>query len=139
MLGAKSLILSWIRSPTSTPIVAVVAKATIEHAIETSKTVTPRRRAYLQGAPVEVMHPRRAGLDVHKEQVTACIRIASDGKASREVRSFSTTTSELLALAECLGNDGCNARRDGGDRRVLEAVWHILEGSFERKVPTYPS
>jgi len=80
---------------------------------------------------VEVMHPRCAGLDVHKEQVTACIRIARDGKASREVRSFSTTTSGLLALAEWLGNDGCTHVAMEATGVYWKPVWHILEGSFE--------
>jgi transposase len=77
------------------------------------------------------MHPRCAGLDVHKEQVTACIRIARDGKASREVRSFSTTTSGLLALAEWLGNDGCTHVAMEATGVYWKPVWHILEGSFE--------
>ena len=80
---------------------------------------------------MEVMYPRCAGLDVHKEQVTACIRIASDGKASREVRSFSTTTSGLLALAEWLGNDGCTHVAMEATGVYWKPVWHILEGSFE--------
>lgn len=80
---------------------------------------------------MEVMHPRCAGLDVHKEQVTACIRIARDGKASREVRSFSTTTSGLLALAEWLGNDGCTHVAMEATGVYWKPVWHILEGSFE--------
>ena len=51
---------------------------------------------------MEVLYARCAGLDVHKEQVTACRRVAIEDKVSREVRSFSTTTSGLLALAEWL-------------------------------------
>jgi transposase len=55
---------------------------------------------------VEVLYPRCAGLDVHKERVTACRRVANEGgKAKQDVRSFSTTTSGLLDLAEYSGED----------------------------------
>jgi hypothetical protein len=51
---------------------------------------------------MEVMHERVAGLDVHKETVVGCVRIVSDGKVSRECRTFETTTAGLEALY-CLG------------------------------------
>jgi transposase len=47
---------------------------------------------------MEVLHPRCAGLDVHKKVVTACV--ITPGK--REVRTFSTITSDLLNLKEWL-------------------------------------
>jgi hypothetical protein len=40
---------------------------------------------------MEVLHPRCAGLDVHKDTVMACVRCVSAPKA-REVRTFGTTT-----------------------------------------------
>jgi len=80
---------------------------------------------------VDVLHVRCAGLDVHKEQVTACRRIASGGKASQEVRGFSTTTSGLLALAEWLTEAGCTHVAMEATGVYWKPVWHILEGSFE--------
>jgi len=47
---------------------------------------------------MEVIHPRSAGLDVHKETVVACVRLAVGGKVTREVKTFETTTSGLLLL-----------------------------------------
>jgi len=47
---------------------------------------------------MEVLHPRCAGLDVHKKVVAACV--ITPGK--REVRTFSTITSDLLNLKEWL-------------------------------------
>src|SRR5262249_34259658 len=41
---------------------------------------------------MEVMYPRCAGLDVHKESVVACVRIVAGGEVSRSVRTFATTT-----------------------------------------------
>jgi transposase len=50
---------------------------------------------------MEVLYPRCAGLDVHKDNVVACVRCVSS-LLHREVRSFPTTTRGLLALGEWL-------------------------------------
>ena len=47
---------------------------------------------------MEVLYPRCAGLDVHKDSVVAAVRIAGPGGAEIEVRRFDTTTPGLLAL-----------------------------------------
>ena len=47
---------------------------------------------------MEVIHPRCAGLDVHKETVVACVRLAVGDTVNREVKTFETTTSGLLRL-----------------------------------------
>ncbi len=56
---------------------------------------------------MEVLYERCAGLDVHKAQVMACRRVATKGKVSQEVRTFVTTTTGLLALAEWLAEVEC--------------------------------
>src|SRR4051795_11416186 len=56
---------------------------------------------------VDSVHSRCAGLDVHKETVVACVRLASGDKVSREGRTFGTTTSGLLALLAWLTEMGC--------------------------------
>jgi hypothetical protein len=56
---------------------------------------------------MEVIHPHCAGLDVHKETVMACVRLALSGKVTREVRTFETTTSGLLLLLAWLTEQGC--------------------------------
>jgi len=81
---------------------------------------------------MDVLYPRCAGLDVHKDVVVACVRIAQPGgQASQEVRSFATTTTELCELAEWL-----NVREV--THVVMEAsgvywkpVWHVLEETLE--------
>lgn len=80
---------------------------------------------------MEVLYARCAGLDVHKAQVTACRRVAGDGKATREVRSFPTTTSGLLALGEWLAEVECTHVAMEATGVYWKPVWHILEGSFE--------
>ena len=49
---------------------------------------------------MEVLYPHCAGLDVHKDTVVACVRHMANGSVRREVRSFKTTTKELLALSD---------------------------------------
>lgn len=48
---------------------------------------------------MEVLHPRCAGLDVHKDAIVACVRRVA-APQHREVRGFGGTISELLALAD---------------------------------------
>jgi hypothetical protein len=77
---------------------------------------------------------RAGALDVHKEQVTACVRAPGEDGRSRvqEVREFKTTVRGLLGMADWLKAHGVTvfrwrcrradhrARRgDGGHRRVL--------------------
>jgi transposase len=47
---------------------------------------------------MDVMHERVAGLDVHKEMIVGCVRMMTGGKATRECRTFDTTTAGLEAL-----------------------------------------
>jgi hypothetical protein len=56
------------------------------------------------------LHKRCAGLDVHKAEVVACVRLISKRKVEREVRRFPTTTQGLLALAEWVARLPCRAQ-----------------------------
>ena len=76
-----------------------------------------------------------AGLDVHKKEVVACLRLAIRGKATYEVRRFPTTTRGLLELCGLAGAGRLRACGDGGDGCLLEAgLAHI-----GKAVPTGPS
>jgi transposase len=56
---------------------------------------------------METLVERCAGLDVHKDSVTACVRVPDDhGGRHAETRSFSTTTAGLLRLVEWLASFG---------------------------------
>ena len=48
---------------------------------------------------MEVLHPRCAGLDVHRDSVVACARVVHHGGIERHVETFGTTTSELEQLS----------------------------------------
>jgi transposase len=80
---------------------------------------------------MEVLYPHCAGLDVHKDTVVACVRHASDGVVRREVRTFKTVTSDLLALSEWLASEGCTHVVMEATGVYWKPVWHILsDGEF---------
>jgi transposase len=56
---------------------------------------------------MEVLYPRCAGLDVHKETVVAYVRVMAGGPVQATVRTFTTTTAGLLELADWLTAHGC--------------------------------
>ncbi|MBK1671285.1 hypothetical protein CKO28_25115 [Rhodovibrio sodomensis] len=56
---------------------------------------------------MDVLHKRCAGLDVHKDSVVACVRLADGAEVNRDVRTFATSTSALLDLSAWLAEYGC--------------------------------
>jgi transposase len=82
-------------------------------------------------AIMDVIYPRCAGLDVHKQTVVACARVAGNGPLLQEVRTFATTTSELLALADWLESLGVEHVAMEATGVYWKPVWHVLEGHFE--------
>jgi len=78
---------------------------------------------------MEVLYPRCAGLDVHKDTVVAAVRCVSAPR-QHEVRSFATTTSGLLALADWLAAHGCTHVAMEATGVYWKPVWHVLEPDF---------
>src|SRR5438128_6589278 len=79
---------------------------------------------------MKTLHKRCAGLDVHKAEVVACLRVVTNRKVGQQVRRFPTTTQGLLALAEWLENAGCTHVAMEATGVYWKPVWHILEGHF---------
>lgn len=79
---------------------------------------------------MQVLFARCAGLDVHKDTIVACVRCVS-APVHQEVRSFGTTTAQLLALADWLGEHGCTHVAMEATGVYWKPVWHILEDEFE--------
>jgi transposase len=75
---------------------------------------------------MEVIHPRCAGLDVHKKTVVACMRVADGETVRHEVRTFSTTTRGLLALADWLQGAGCTHAVLETTGIYWKPVWAVL-------------
>ena len=80
---------------------------------------------------MRVVHKRCAGLDVHQKSITACVRVALKRKVVRETRVFGTATSELLEMADWLGQSGCTIVAMEATGVYWKPVWHVLEGHFE--------
>lgn len=79
---------------------------------------------------MQVLYERCAGLDVHKDSIVACVRCVS-APAHREVRSFGTTTGELLELEQWLASHGVTHVAMEATGVYWKPVWHILEAGFE--------
>jgi transposase len=81
---------------------------------------------------VERVVERAGALDVHKEQLTACVRTPGEGgRRCQEVREFKTTVRGLLAMADWLKAHGVTHVAMEATGVYWRPVWHILEGDFE--------
>jgi transposase len=80
---------------------------------------------------MEVLNRHCAGLDVHKDEVVACVRVVKRSKATHEVRRFATTTRGLLELADWVQLNGCTHIAMEATGVYWKPVWHVLEGHAE--------
>lgn len=55
---------------------------------------------------MEVLYPRRCGLDVHKSSITACVLLARSAKPLKHIHRFGCTTRELRELVVWLQEFG---------------------------------
>lgn len=78
---------------------------------------------------MDVIYPRCAGLDVHKDTVVACVRLVVEGRVQQEVKTFATTTKGLLALADWLRETECTHAAMESTGVYWKPVWHVLEDS----------
>ena len=79
---------------------------------------------------MEVLYPRCAGLDVHKDTVVASARLAAGRDVTVEVRTFPTTTAGLLALSAWLAERGCTHVAMEATGVYWKPVWHIAALQF---------
>jgi transposase len=81
---------------------------------------------------VETLVARCAGLDVHKDSVTAGVRVP-DGHGGRqaETRRFTTTTAGLGLLAEWLASYRVTRVGMESTGCYWKPVWQLLEGQLE--------
>jgi len=79
---------------------------------------------------MQVLYPRCAGLDVHKDLLVARVRCVSDPPHD-EVRSFATTTSALLELSDWLSEHSVTHVAMEATGVYWKPVWYLLEDHFE--------
>ena len=76
---------------------------------------------------MELTYARCAGLDVHKDTVVACLRVAVDGRIRRETKTFGTMTIDLLGLQQWLVDEEVTHVAMEATGVYWKPVWHILE------------
>jgi transposase len=78
---------------------------------------------------MDTLYPRCAGIDVHKNNVVVCVRCCDrPRKVFEEVRTFSTMTADLLALADWLAEHGVTHVAMESTGVYWKPVFNILEG-----------
>jgi transposase len=81
---------------------------------------------------MNVIVERPAALDVHKAQVTACVRLPGEGRERRsEMREFSTVVGGLLVLCDWLKAHGVTQVAMEATSVYWKPVWAVLEDDFE--------
>jgi transposase len=79
---------------------------------------------------MDALVERSAGIDVHKDVLTVCaLTGALDRKPQEEIREYSTSAQDLLALADWLGEQGITDIAMESTGIYWKPVWHILAGS----------
>jgi transposase len=79
---------------------------------------------------MQILYPRCAGLDVHKDLVVARVRCVSAPQMD-ETRSFATTTAALIELQEWLSGYAVTHVAMEATGVYWKPVWHLLEEHFE--------
>jgi transposase len=78
---------------------------------------------------METLIERGCGLDVHQATVVACLLIVlKNGQVQKQVRTFGTTTRELLPLREWLLSQGCAHVAMESTGVYWKPVYAVLEG-----------
>ena len=81
---------------------------------------------------METIVERPAALDVHKAQVTACVRVPGErGRREQHVAEFPTTVRGLLALRDWLAGHGVQQVVMEASGVYWKAPWAVLEDEFE--------
>jgi transposase len=78
---------------------------------------------------METLYQRVAGLDVHKNNIVACVRITTNhGRAQETTRTFGTMTDDLLQLRDWFDREGVTHLAMESTGVLWKPVWNILEG-----------
>ena len=79
---------------------------------------------------MDILHPRCAGLDVHKASIQVCALLIINGEIIRQSRRFGTDTAALLALADWLATLEVSHVAMESTGVYWKPVYHLLEGRF---------
>jgi transposase len=77
------------------------------------------------------IYQRCCGIDVHKATLAACVRVYTrGGKLSQEIRSFGTTSAELLSLHDWLSAQQVSHVAMEATGVYWKPVYYVLEHGF---------
>lgn len=80
---------------------------------------------------MEVLYTRCCGLDVHQRLVVACLSLVEAGLRRKEVRTFGTTTRELISMRNWLIEAGCTHVAMESTGVYWRPIYQRLFGFFE--------
>jgi transposase len=81
---------------------------------------------------MQTLIDRGCGMDVHQATVVACLLIVrKDGRVQKQMRTFGTTTRELVGLREWLLSEGCTHVAMESTGVYWKPIYAILEGTLE--------
>ena len=81
---------------------------------------------------MQTLVERACGLDVHQATVVACLlMVGKDGRVQKQMRTFGTTTRELVSLREWLLSQGCTHLAMESTGVYGKPVYAVLEGVLE--------
>ncbi|MCX4762434.1 IS110 family transposase [Streptomyces sp. NBC_01275] len=81
---------------------------------------------------MDVVHERCAGIDIGKADVKVCVRVPGPGKRRRkEIRTFLTMTSDLLAMRDWLLSEGVTVVGMEATGAYWKPVFYLLENDIE--------
>jgi transposase len=80
---------------------------------------------------MELVYERCCGLDVHKKIVVACFIVLINGQRHKQIRTFHTTTRELLLLLDWLAEASVTHVAMESTGVYWRPIFNVLEGHFE--------
>jgi hypothetical protein len=87
---------------------------------------------------MQTLVERGCGLDVHQATVVACLLIVSTkGKVQKQVRTFGTTTRELVSMREWLLSESCTHVAMESTGVYWKPIYAILEGASRSSSPMH--
>jgi transposase len=85
-----------------------------------------------EGGRMDILIACCAGLDVHKDSVEVCVREVEAGRKLRhQIRRWSTTTRDLMAMAEWLKAEGVTHVAMESTGVYWKPIFNVLDSDFE--------
>jgi len=81
---------------------------------------------------MDILYESCAGLDVHKEMVSVCVRpIDAQGQVSSKVREFNTMTKDILSMGDWMAAHGVRHAAMESTGVYWKPIWNLLEERFD--------